>query len=144
MQTFSTRSLDGAKLHTWEVESLLKIAEGISPRKWGIPPRFLDEWSWGEDHISEHLTPCLKADLSTPILVWNGDIIDGCHRVCLALSLGRTEIEAIDLSFRMPYPDHIELYQTKPDPVWSFGDMVKILKALRLAEYDYRHPLDGV
>lgn len=144
MQTFSARSLDGSKEHIWQVDKLIEIGKGLDQVSWEIPLRFLDEWSWGSDHISEHIAGCLDADLSKPVLVWNGDIVDGCHRVCRALSFGLTHIQAIDLSFRMPLPDRIEIAEDSPPALWCFRDMVEIIKAIRQREYDYRHPLDGV
>lgn len=142
MQTYSARSLDGSKELTWEVENLIEISKGCPQVRWEIPAQFSDSYSWGDEHISEHLAGCLDADVSKPILIWNGEIVDGCHRVCKALSLGHTHIQALDLSFRMPYPDRVEEAGESKEPTWCFGDMVQIMKAIRQREYDYCHPLD--
>lgn len=144
MQTFSQRSKnDLTKNDVWDVSSLIKISEGLPSKRWKIPRSFLDGWSWGEDHISDHLVGCLDADLSRPILIWNGKVVDGCHRICKALSQGETHLQAIDLSCVMPPPNREEDYLMYSREVkWCFKDMVSVLKVLKNREYDFRHPLD--
>jgi hypothetical protein len=143
MQTFSQRSKnDPSKNDVWYVERLHQLSQDLPSQMWRIPPSFLEGWSWGEDHIADHLGGCLDADLSRPILIWDGEIVDGCHRVCKALSQGDTHIQAIDLSTFKPYPDLQETAQDSGGVRWSFKDVVSILRALKSREYDFRHPLD--
>lgn len=142
-QTFSkTSHLDARKTDVWEVSDLILTASRIAPQSWFIPSSFLDKWTWGEDHISEHLVGCLEADPSFPILIWNEEVIDGCHRVCKALADGQTHIKAIDLTFNMPNPSRQEPTIEIAPSKWCFGDMVELLKTLKYREYSFRHPLD--
>jgi hypothetical protein len=132
----------------WDVEKLWVKFETLEPVEWEIPESFKDDWNWGQSHPSDHIERCLNANLDYPILVWEDDIIDGCHRTIKALAQGQKTIKArviIDL----PPPDE----KTEPksdesntDITWTNRDMVLLVQAIReyeeMKEYDFRHPLD--
>ena len=146
-QTFSTSFHDVGVKYTWEVDKLHAKFSSHEPFTWEIPDYFLGDWTWGEDHISKHISRCMTADFTYPVLIWDGHIVDGCHRICRALADGYTQIQAIEI-LEMPPPDldeEINKLEEPPKPYkWTFGDMVKVLNAIKEMEYDYRHPLDGV
>lgn len=134
----------------WDVEKLWVEFESLEPVDWEVPKSFKEEWNWGQTHPSNHLERCLNADLSYPILVWDGAIIDGCHRTIKALAKNQKTIKARVIT-NMPPPDE----ETELDPVednkgipWTNKDMVQIVQAVmeyeQMKEYDFRHPLDGV
>tara|TARA_B100000073_G_scaffold320421_1_gene300093 strand:+ start:5142 stop:5588 length:447 start_codon:yes stop_codon:yes gene_type:complete len=145
--TFSTTFEEEGVKYTWDVLKLQARFSIKEPVYWEIPDSFLISWTWGEDHPSSHISRCMNADYSYPILIWDGHIVDGCHRICRALSEGYTQIRAVEI-IDMPPPDFDEevvgMEEPPEVPKWSFGDMVKILKAIREVEYDFRHPIDGV
>ena len=147
-QSFTT-VIDGVRL-VWDVEDLWAKFESLDPVDWKIPDSFKEEWHWGQSHPSEHLERCMNADLSYPILIWNGDIIDGCHRTIKALAKGEKSIKAKSIK-NLPPP----LEQGDIDPVesnegiqWVFNDMVKILQAYlkyeAVKDNKFRHPADGI
>tara|TARA_B100000424_G_C22944934_1_gene502871 strand:+ start:5646 stop:6092 length:447 start_codon:yes stop_codon:yes gene_type:complete len=146
-QTFSTTFDDEGVKYTWEIYKLQARFSAYEPIYWEIPETFLTNWTWGEDHPSAHIHRCMNADYSYPILIWDGMIVDGCHRVCRAISEGYTQIRAIEI-INMPPPDldeKLEVREVPPEPPkWTFEDMIKILRAIREVEYDFRHPIDGV
>jgi len=146
-QTFSTTFHEEGVMLTWEIDKLHLKFSSHEPITWEIPEHFLDEWSWGEDHISKHISRCMTADFTYPILIWDGQVVDGCHRICRALADGFTNIRAIEI-INMPPADREEDVEVRAEPPevskWTFRDMVKILRAFKEMEYGYRHPLDGV
>jgi len=130
-QTFSMRFKEEGIVCTWSVEILHKKFSHKPSTSWEIPSDFEEGWSWGDDHISEHLERCLDADLSYPILVWDGLVVDGCHRICKALSQGESHIQAILIENMIPPCSDEEAPFSEPEPPrWNFGDMVKVLKVL--------------
>jgi hypothetical protein len=143
MQTYSQRSKsDPNKNDVWDVSVLTNLSKDLPVEEWGIPESFLTSWSWGSDHLSEHLRGCLDADLTSPILIWEDRVVDGCHRICKALSQGDVSIKAVDISSVMPPPDTEEEAFFSEESRWCFGDMVLVLKSLKSIDYDFRHPLD--
>ena len=56
--------------------------------------------------LEDHIERCLSADLSYPIIVWDGRILDGCHRAIKTLAKGRSEIKAKVIR-DIPPPDFI-------------------------------------
>ena len=136
--------------YSWNIENLWLEVENLEPVEWEIPEHFKDSWSWGQSHPAEHLERCLEADLSYPILIWDGAIIDGCHRTVKALALGKTSIQAKIIT-NIPPPED----ETEPDPMesndnvsWTFRDMIKFVKSVmeyqELEKYRFRHPADGI
>ena len=135
---------------SWGVERLWGLSKTIKAESWEIPTDFLESWSWGQNHPSQHIDRCLSADLSYPILVHEGKIVDGCHRVIKALAQGNTHISARVLT-ELPEPDEQEPHldgETSQDVVWKYRDMVEVIKAFfehqKRIEYGFRHPIDGI
>lgn len=139
---------DGVTM-TWDVETIWDYTKDFPVVEWEIPQSFLDSWSWGEEHLSEHLDRTLDADLKYPIILWNGVIMDGCHRVCKAIALGQSSIAARHI-INMPHPrEKTESKGVEPKPPrFTHRDMVEIVKTIaqreREYEYKYRHPADGI
>ena len=131
--------------YVWEVKSFFKLTEGKEVFEYKIPSSFLEGYSWGQDHPSTHIHRILNADLQYPIIVWDGFIVDGCHRVCKALSMGLDSVHAIEI-VNIPPPDRIlEDNPFPPSEKWTFFDVVEIMKSF----YSYkdpheRHPIDGI
>jgi len=101
-------------LLAWDVDRLIRLSSGF-PKKC-VPLstiRELDQpWS-GESEsqtwrdMVEHIKLMDEADLSFPIILSsNGEVMDGMHRIAMALREGRTEIEAVQFS-EDPEPDFI-------------------------------------
>ena len=114
----------------WDVKSLWQEFESLEAVDWDIPDLFKNTWSWGNSHPSEHLVRCLNADLSFPILVWDGFIIDGCHRAIKSLALGEKWIKAKIITNIPPphYQTDIVLSELNKDILWTFDDMIKLVK----------------
>ena len=130
MRSFST-NIDGMR-YAWDVEKLWAKFDTLEAVDWEIPESFKDEWSWGQSHPSEHIGRCLEANLSYPILIWNGVIIDGCHRVVKSLAKGNKTIKA-KIIVNMPPPNE----ETILDPIesnkgvhWVFGDMELLIRSV--------------
>jgi hypothetical protein len=114
----------------WDVKRLWLDFKTLESVDWVIPDLFKDSWSWGTSHPSEHLIRCLNANLSFPILVWDGFIIDGCHRTVKSLALGRKTIKAKIIT-NIPPPHHqsdIISCESNHDIVWTMKDMTKLVK----------------
>ena len=147
-QQFST--VVGDIRYAWDIEKLWLEVESLEPIEWEIPNSFKEDWYWGQSHPSEHIERCLEAELSYPILIWDGGIIDGTHRTVKALAQSKKTIKAKIIT-KLPPPDE----ETKLEPIesnkgisWTHGDMVKITMSLMeyemMKEYKFRHPIDGV
>ena len=117
----------------WSVEGLWEVTRDHPAVDWEIPSDFTSAWSWGEDHPADHVERCLNADTSYPILLWEGRVVDGCHRVLLALAQGRRHIKARVIS-SMPAPDEMIVSNEEIDDEfiapWTFADVVREVRAL--------------
>lgn len=147
-QQFST-VIDDIRF-AWDIENLWIQFESLQEIDWEIPETFKEEWSWGQDHPADHIERCCEADLSYPILVWDGAIIDGCHRVVKALANGQKTIKA-KIIINIPPPDEetqVVSSESNEGVHWTFRDMVLILQAIReydeITKYKFRHPADGI
>tara|TARA_Y100000310_G_scaffold73381_1_gene69516 strand:+ start:1658 stop:2137 length:480 start_codon:yes stop_codon:yes gene_type:complete len=91
--------------YEWKIKPLYQLAQnGILPLvRFEIPDSFQDEWYWGESTVQEHIMATLKADYSFPIIVWDGQVIDGAHRCCLSLSAGVNRIDAYVIDSMPPH-----------------------------------------
>ena len=98
-------------VYTWKVKNLVEASQLTNIISWDIPDSFLEEWSWGEECIQEHVERCLKADMSFPVLVWDDKILDGCHRTIKALAVGQNKIKAKVIR-DIPAPDFISSFDT--------------------------------
>lgn len=141
---------DNGVTYQWDVNKLWDMTKDQTFVEWTIPESFLEEWFWGQSHPSDHIKRVLDADLSFPILVHDGNIVDGCHRTIKVLAQGRKKIHAIILS-EMPFEPEI----VEPEPeesnegiTWTNLDLVKIMEAYfkssKPSQYSLRHPLDGI
>lgn len=116
--------------YVWKVKTLLAAAKKSSTVDWAIPTTFLLEWSWAEEEVDEHIKRCLAADLSCPIIVWDGKILDGCHRVVKALASGQREVRAKVIR-DIPAPDEIldfDCSNYENNIKHNFKDIVEIVK----------------
>ena len=104
--------LDGIE-YEWDIKQFHDLANAgkLEREVYRIPRKFLDEWYWGDSTVDEHVQRTLKADFSFPIIVWDGQIIDGTHRCCLALSAGVRNINAYRVD---SMPPHDREYPAKP------------------------------
>lgn len=143
--TFST--VVGDVKSIWNVSDLITEGDKLPTTQWEIPDNFLDQWSWGEDHPSDHVIPCLRADLSKPILVSEGVVVDGCHRISLALAQGKTHLPA-KVIIKMPPTEHSnEVSGDHTESKWTFRDVVRIVASVggyidQMGIYKGNHPLD--
>ena len=116
--------------YVWEIKTLLAAAKKSSTVNWTIPATFLSEWSWAEEEVDDHIKRCLAADLSCPIIVWDGKILDGCHRVVKALASGQSEVRAKVIR-DIPAPDEIldfDCSNYEKNIKHNFKDIVEIVK----------------
>jgi hypothetical protein len=146
MHSFST-TINGSR-YTWDIEPLWDEFSKAQVTTWTIPDSFKSQWNWGKDHPSDHVERCLRADLSYPILVWEGKVVDGTHRIIKALAENRTTIEAKIIS-KMPPPNEVgePLEEESSEGVfWTHRDLVLITQAYLeyeiVKDYDLNHPLD--
>ena len=116
--------------YVWKVKSLLRASKNLSVIDWPVSDFCLQEWSWAEEDIKNHIERCLEADLNYPILIWDGKIIDGCHRIIKAIALGQHKVKAKVIR-DIPAPDEILdfVYNNYENDVrYNFSDVVKIVK----------------
>ena len=104
-------------LLAWDVHRLVRLSRNL-PREW-VPLsniRELDESFWSNEgarmtcrQVVEHARLMEEADLAHPVILSSdGRVMDGMHRICKALLLGRDAIEAV--RFREdPEPDFIDV-----------------------------------
>jgi hypothetical protein len=136
--------------YAWDIEKLWVEVESLDPVDWEIPTSFQKDWNWGQSHPSEHIERCLEANLSYPILIWDGEVIDGTHRTIKALAQSKKTIKAKIIT-NIPPPDEqteLDSMESSKGISWTHGDMVKITMSIleyeMLKEYNFRHPIDGV
>ncbi len=107
MHTSSTFSLilEGYE-YKWKVLNLIRTAKNINPTLWKIPDSFLEDWTWDNEKIEDHINRSVSADLTHPIIVWDDRILDGCHRAIKTIAKGHQSIEA-KIIRDIPPPDII-------------------------------------
>jgi len=128
-QTFSIT--EAGVRRAWNVEKLWEVYAHVPAQPWCVPTSFEQEWVWGASHIAEHVTRSLDADLAFPILVWQGNIVDGAHRVVKALATGQ-EVRARVLE-SLPPPDEEtapRLDECLEGVPWTHGDVVAVVRAV--------------
>tara|TARA_Y100000592_G_scaffold3363_1_gene4882 strand:+ start:11190 stop:11600 length:411 start_codon:yes stop_codon:yes gene_type:complete len=116
--------------YVWKVKTLLRASKNLSVIDWPVSDFCLQEWPWAEEDIKNHIERCLEADLNYPILIWDGKIIDGCHRIIKAIALGQRKVKAKVIR-DIPAPDEILdfVYNNyENDARYNFSDVVKIVK----------------
>ena len=123
----------------WSIKGLIDLTKDQDPVLWEIPKEeILDDWCWGDDHISVHIKRVLDADLSYPVIIHGtgrgedeGFIMDGYHRTIKALAMNMTHLEARVL-INLPPPDktlHKEEQEDAPNK-WTNRDVYLIVKEL--------------
>jgi hypothetical protein len=125
--TFSL-SLEGY-VYTWRVLDLIKISKNIDTVEWTIPEAFINEWTWDNDSLEDHLERCMTAETNIPIIVWDNKVLDGCHRIIKAIAQDKNVINAKVI--RDIPPPHLivkeeEIFNYKPN--YSFKEMVELVK----------------
>jgi hypothetical protein len=137
-----TLEIEGLTL-VWDVEHLISKTKNLGSFQWEIPSSFLEEYSWGDEHPSTHLQRVLDANLESPIIIWDGIVLDGCHRVCKALAQGRNTISAVEIVNIPPPKDSLDSNPYPHTEKWTFKDIVEITKAVLLYNSKNEiHPLD--
>jgi len=125
--TFSL-SLEGY-VYTWRVLDLIEISKNIEAVEWSIPKTFINEWTWDDDSLEEHLERCMSAKTNIPIIVWDDKVLDGCHRIIKSIALNKNVIDA-KIIRDIPPPNLIvkeeEVFNYKPN--YSFKEMVELVK----------------
>lgn len=125
--TFSL-SVEGY-VYTWRVLDLVKVSKKTNVVEWKIPDTFINEWTWGNDTLEDHLSRCLKADLDTPIIVWDDKVLDGCHRIIKSIALDKKSISAKII--RDIPPPHLIIEEKEIftyNTNYSFKEMVELVK----------------
>ena len=91
--------------YEWDIPPLYKRASAGEYEliSFSIPPKFIGEWYWGDTTVEEHIERTLNADYTYPILVWDGQIIDGTHRCCLSIAAGVYSIQAYQITSMPPH-----------------------------------------
>lgn len=104
------------RLLAWDVHRLVELSRDL-PREW-VPLnniRELDESFWSNEgqrmtcrQVVEHARLMQECDLAFPVILSSDRrVMDGMHRICKALLLGRDTIEAV--RFREdPEPDYVD------------------------------------
>jgi len=110
-----SRVIDG-KRYVWNVERLWPLAAGLPVKRVALASiRELDEDCWfcgGKSPtiraVAEHCRRIADADLDRPIiLIADGSLMDGGHRVARAFLEGRESLPAVQFP-TMPEPDAVE------------------------------------
>ena len=105
-------------LLAWDVHRLVELVRDF-PREW-VPLnqiRELDQSFWAGEgermtcrQVVEHARLIEECDLAFPVILSSdGRIMDGMHRVCKALLLGRDRIQAVRF-LHDPEPDYIDVH----------------------------------
>jgi alkylhydroperoxidase family enzyme len=78
-----------------------------------LPEVLTDSWVKNWDDPNDPLVKCeaertATADLAYPVILHpDGELMDGYHRVCKALQLGFTHVQAVRLTYQtLPSPDN--------------------------------------
>ena len=103
-------------LLAWDVDRLVEMSAGLTPIEVPLSEiRELDELFWFSDkshpptcrNVALHAKLMNETDLQFPIILFqDGGVMDGMHRVCKALILGRETISAVRFK-QDPEPDYV-------------------------------------
>ena len=102
----------GKERHIWDTQRLWEASSGLPKTKVSIesiPEVDINCWFESREPtlraIAGHAVRIATADLSYPIILNDcGELMDGGHRICKALSLGHSTILAVRFS-QTPEPD---------------------------------------
>jgi len=105
-------------LLAWDVDRLVALTAGQTPIEVPLSEiRELVELFWFDDgsnpstcrNVALHATLINETDLKYPIILsQDGGVMDGMHRVCKALILGKDTISAVRFE-QDPEPDYVGL-----------------------------------
>ncbi|MEN8125026.1 MAG: hypothetical protein ABFR32_07820 [Bacteroidota bacterium] len=106
--------------YAWDIGKLVEKAKDFSVISVKLEDiKELDENYWYNDYpknlptcrsIVAHFKLMEETDLNYPIILCeDGRVMDGMHRVCKALLLGLTEINALKFK-KTPDPDFVDVY----------------------------------
>jgi hypothetical protein len=136
----------------WDIRPLHEMArrQELVRTTYEIPAKFLHEWYWGDSTVEEHTLRALHADINFPIIIWDGQIVDGAHRCCLSLAAGMNTIKALEIINMPPYdrayPPKVQnrqpLNRKPPHEPLSHAHVVKAVRGhmfTPLPEFTTRH-----
>lgn len=132
----------------WNLSTLIGKSKNIEAKKVPLNQFNLDVWVWGADKPQDHVERIFNCDLSYPILIWDGNVLDGYHRILKAHLLGLDYIMAKEI-INIPPPDDIldvPKYSTDQSSHTIYlSDLLETLKIVRkcLNGYPSRHEIDG-
>ena len=91
--------------YEWDIAPLHTMAEAghFKLVRFNIPDKFRTQWFWGDTTLDEHVKRTLCADFNYPIIIWDGQVVDGAHRCCLALAAGINTIKAYNIQSMPPH-----------------------------------------
>lgn len=103
-------------LLAWDVDRLVRLSSHLPEKRIALAQiRELDESCFGGDEeptwraMLEHVRLMDEADLSFPVILSSsGAVMDGMHRIALAVRQARTDIAAVQFD-EDPEPDHVGL-----------------------------------
>lgn len=104
-------------LLAWDVHRLVRLSRDLPRERVALDEiRELDESFWANEgarmtcrQVVGHVRLMEESDLSFPIILSSdGRVMDGMHRVCKALLLGREAIEAVRFESD-PKPDYVDV-----------------------------------
>ena len=106
-------TIRAGKRLVWSCERLWKLADELEPFELTLDEiEELDQNCWFDRpptlrEVAQHAARIEAADLDYPIILnSDGSLMDGGHRVCRALLLGKDRITAVRFE-RMPPPDEV-------------------------------------
>ncbi len=108
-----------AGLRAWDVDRLVKLSAGFPRERVPLASiREIDEAYWSSEgttrltcrDVVEHARLIQECDFAHPVILSrDGRVMDGMHRICKALLLGRADIEAVRFE-RDPDPDYVGVH----------------------------------
>tara|TARA_B100001094_G_C17720185_1_gene571570 strand:- start:117 stop:551 length:435 start_codon:yes stop_codon:yes gene_type:complete len=119
---------------TWELSTLVDKAKHIKPKKAPLNQFSLDIWVWGFDKPQKHVERVFNCDLIHPILVWDGYVLDGYHRILKSHLLGLDYIMVKEI-VNIPSPDKtldVPIHTIgKPTHNFYLSDFLDTMKMMR-------------
>ena len=108
-----------AGLRAWDVDRLVALAKHLPHQRVPLTSiREIDEAYWSNEgtiqltcrDVVEHVRLIQDCDFDYPVILSpDGRVMDGMHRICKALLLGREHIEAVRFA-EDPQPDYVGVH----------------------------------
>ena len=108
-----------AGLQAWDVERLVELAKDLPHQPVPLSSiREIDEAYWSNEgtaqltcrDVVEHARLIQNCDFDYPVILSrDGRVMDGMHRICKALLLGREHVEAVRF-VEDPQPDYVGVH----------------------------------